>query len=36
MRFSLEQLGVPVVRWDGTTSLDDPLAPYTRRAMVVR
>jgi uncharacterized protein (DUF58 family) len=36
MRFSLEQLGVPVVRWDGATSLDDPLAPYTRRPMVVR
>ena len=36
MRFSLEQLGVPVVRWDGRTSLDDPLAPYTRRVMVVR
>jgi uncharacterized protein (DUF58 family) len=36
MRFSLEQLGVPVVRWDGTTSLDDPLAPFTRRALVAR
>jgi uncharacterized protein (DUF58 family) len=36
MRYSLGQLGVPVARWDGTTSLDEPLAPYTRRAMVVR
>jgi uncharacterized protein (DUF58 family) len=35
-RFSLEQLGVPVVRWDGLTSLDEPLAPYVRRPMVVR
>jgi uncharacterized protein (DUF58 family) len=36
MRFSLTQLGVPVVRWDGTTSLDEPLAPYLRRQLVVR
>jgi uncharacterized protein (DUF58 family) len=36
IRFSLTQIGVPVVRWDGTTSLDVPLAPYTRRVVVVR
>ena len=35
IRFSLTQIGVPVVHWDGTTSLDEPLAPYTRRVMVV-
>jgi uncharacterized protein (DUF58 family) len=36
MRFSLTQIGVPVVHWDGTTSLDEPLAPYLRRQLVVR
>lgn len=36
IRFSLTQIGVPVVHWDGTSSLDEPLAPYTRRVMVVR
>jgi uncharacterized protein (DUF58 family) len=36
IRFSLTQIGVPVVHWDGTSSLDEPLASYTRRAMVVR
>jgi len=36
IRFSLTQIGVPIVRWDGTSSLDEPLAPYTRRVMVVR
>ena len=36
IRFSLTQIGVPVVYWDGTSSLDEPLAPYTRRVMVVR
>jgi uncharacterized protein (DUF58 family) len=36
IRFSLTQLGVPIVHWDGTSSLDEPLAPYTRRVMVVR
>ena len=35
IRFSLTQIGVPVVHWDGTSSLDEPLAPYTRRAVVV-
>jgi uncharacterized protein (DUF58 family) len=34
IRYSLTQIGVPVVHWDGMTSLDEPLAPYTRRAMV--
>ena len=31
IRFSLTELGVPVVHWDGQQSLDEPLAPYTRR-----
>jgi uncharacterized protein (DUF58 family) len=34
IRFSLTELGIPVVRWDGQSSLDEPLAPYTRRAML--
>jgi uncharacterized protein (DUF58 family) len=34
IRFSLTQIGVPVVHWDGDTSLDEPLAPYTRRVVV--
>lgn len=34
IRFSLRQLGIPVVHWDGRQSLDEPFAPYTRRAMV--
>lgn len=36
IRFSLTEIGVPVAHWDGRTSLDEPLAPYTRRAIVVR
>jgi uncharacterized protein (DUF58 family) len=36
IRFSLSEIGVPVVHWDGQSSLDEPLAPYTRRAIVVR
>jgi uncharacterized protein (DUF58 family) len=36
IRFSLRELGVPVVHWDGAQPLDLPLAPYTRRSMVVR
>jgi uncharacterized protein (DUF58 family) len=36
IRFSMVQLGVPVVHWDGQGSLDDQLAPYTSRVMVVR
>jgi len=35
IRFSMVQLGVPVVHWDGLSSLDDQLAPYTWRVMVV-
>jgi uncharacterized protein (DUF58 family) len=31
IRFSLRELGIPVVRWDGRSSLDEPLAPFTRR-----
>ncbi len=34
IRFSLRELGIPVVHWDGKQSLDEPLAPYTRRVMV--
>jgi uncharacterized protein (DUF58 family) len=36
IRFSLRELGIPLVRWDGKQSLDEPLAPYTRRVMVSR
>ena len=36
IRFSLTQIGMPVVHWDGVSGLDEPLAPYTRRVMVVR
>ena len=36
IRFSLRELGVPLVAWDGRTPLDLPLAPYTRRPLVVR
>ncbi len=36
IRFSLRELGVPVVAWDGVTPLDLPLAPYTRRPLVTR
>lgn len=36
IRFSLGELGIPLVRWDGEQSLDEPLAPYTRRVMVSR
>jgi uncharacterized protein (DUF58 family) len=31
IRFSLRELGVPVIAWNGTEPLDLPLAPYTRR-----
>jgi uncharacterized protein (DUF58 family) len=34
IRFSLRELGVPVVHWDGEGPLDLPLAPYTRRPLV--
>jgi uncharacterized protein (DUF58 family) len=36
IRFSLRELGVPVVPWDGVIPLDLPLAPYTRRPLVTR
>ncbi len=36
IRFSLSELGIPVVRWDGHAPLDIPLAPYTRRPLVTR
>jgi len=36
IRFSLRELGIPLVQWDGTASLDEPLAPYARRVMVTR
>lgn len=36
IRFSLRELGVPVVHWDGVVPLDLPFAPYTRRPLVVR
>jgi uncharacterized protein (DUF58 family) len=36
IRFSLRQLGVPVVAWDGEAPLDIPLAPYARRPLVTR
>jgi uncharacterized protein (DUF58 family) len=34
IRFSLRELGIPVVRWDGLEPLDLPLAPYTRRPLL--
>jgi uncharacterized protein (DUF58 family) len=36
IRFSLRELGVPVIAWDGSEPLDLPLAPYTRRPLVTR
>jgi uncharacterized protein (DUF58 family) len=36
IRFSLRELGVPVLPWDGKTPLDIPLAPYARRPLVTR
>jgi uncharacterized protein (DUF58 family) len=36
IRFSLRELGIPLVHWDGQQSLDEPLAPYARRVMVIR
>lgn len=36
MRFSLMQIGVPVAHWNGQAPLDEPLAPYLRRKIVVR
>jgi uncharacterized protein (DUF58 family) len=34
IRFSLRELGIPVVRWNGTDPLDLPLAGYTRRPLM--
>jgi uncharacterized protein (DUF58 family) len=34
IRFSLRELGIPVVHWDGAQSLDLPLAGYTRRPLL--
>jgi uncharacterized protein (DUF58 family) len=34
IRFSLREIGIPVVPWDGQAPLDEPLAPYTRRPVV--
>jgi uncharacterized protein (DUF58 family) len=36
IRFSLRELDIPLVHWDGEQSLDLSLAPLTRRAMVTR
>jgi uncharacterized protein (DUF58 family) len=36
IRFSLRELGIPVVHWDGEESLDLPLAAHTRRPMAAR
>jgi uncharacterized protein (DUF58 family) len=36
IRFSLRELGVPVLPWDGVMPLDLPLAPYARRPLVTR
>jgi uncharacterized protein (DUF58 family) len=34
IRFSLREIGIPVVAWDGQAPLDEPLAPYTRAPVV--
>ena len=34
IRFSLGELGLPVVHWDGVTPLDLPLAAYSRRPLL--
>ena len=36
VNFSLGELGVPVVQWDGVQSLDLPLAAYSRRPLAAR
>ena len=36
IRFSLRELGVPVVHWDGVQILDLPLASYARRPLAAR
>jgi uncharacterized protein (DUF58 family) len=34
IRFSLREIGIPVVHWDGESALDEPLAPFIRRPLV--
>jgi uncharacterized protein (DUF58 family) len=34
IRFSLRELGIPVTHWDGRQSVDEMLAPFTRRPPV--
>jgi uncharacterized protein (DUF58 family) len=34
IRFSLREIGIPVVHWDGQSALDEPLAPFTRQKLV--
>ena len=36
IRFSLRELGIHVVWWNGRSSLDETLSPYTRRVLVNR
>ena len=36
IRFSLRELGIPVVHWNGIESLDLPLSPHARRPLGVR
>jgi uncharacterized protein (DUF58 family) len=36
IRFSLRELGIPIVPWDGVQSLDLPLAAYARRPLAAR
>ncbi len=36
IRFSLREIGIPVVAWDGISPLDVPLGPFTRRAVIAR
>ena len=36
IRFSLRELGIPVVHWDGEQSLDLPLAGHARRPLAAR
>ncbi len=36
VRWQLEQLGVPVLHWDGEGPLDDALAPLRRRVLLGR
>ncbi|HUC58111.1 MAG TPA: DUF58 domain-containing protein [Streptosporangiaceae bacterium] len=36
IRFSLREIGIPVVYWDGRSPLDEPLARFLRRPVVNR